>query len=51
MSTLDTITADLKFLRSTLQVGHQELQIESGNRMMGSLGPLVSEVRIRVLLR
>lgn len=51
MSTLDTSTADLKFLPRTLLVDHQERQIESGTRIMIWLGPLVSEVRVKGSLR
>ncbi len=44
-------TADLKFLHRVQRVHHQELQTESGTRVIYLLVPLVSEVRMRDLLR
>lgn len=44
-------TADLKFLNELLRVRPQELQIKSGTIIISSLVPLVSEVRVRDLLR
>lgn len=40
---------DLKFLDHLLQVRHQELQIESGTRIISLLIPLFSEVRVTVV--